>query len=204
MKRRKRELRSEGTGFTKRTYEVFPVDEVSKIRETLDGFDTRPEAHKAAGGYIFYQLNLIEAESKQILKKAKLPNDPIIARKTTKQRGYAHDTLEVYAANQLDCCRKIRALIEDGKTIEACGKAFDLGQSVREEEIKHLTNADGPSKGGKQAARSGRSKTLPETRREEIRRVMADAPRGEKGKEKDKLVRKLGVSRRTIERIIAE
>src|SRR5262245_20233144 len=151
---------------------------------------------RAAGGYIFFQLSRIESESLNIIKNAGLPVDDD-CRFESLRRGYAHDSPVGYAATQLTICRKVRSLAAEGKFIEACGEAFDLGQIVREEEIKYATTADGPSRGGRAGARS---QVLTTAQRREIRQTMDSTPRGQKGNQTKRLARKYRVGERTIQR----
>jgi hypothetical protein len=152
---------------------------------------------KHAGEYIFFQLSRIETESLNIIKKAGLPVDD--GCKFESLRGdYTHDSPVGYALTQLTICHKIRSLITEGKFIEACGQVFDLGQIVREEEIKYATTADGPSRGGRAGARS---QVLTTAQRREIRQRMDSTPRGQKGNQTKRLARKYRVGERTIQRI---
>ena len=191
--RGKKILRTRGSGFTKQI--VKPVSSFSK--QVAQPIIDRREKIKAAGGYIFFQLSQIETESLNILKNAGLPIDGD-CRLESLRLGHAHDSRIGYAATQLTICRKIRSLAAEGKFIEACGQAFDLGQTVREEEIKYLTTADGPSRGGKAAARP---EVLTIAQRREIRQTMEATLRGQKGTEAKRLARKYRVGERTIQRI---
>jgi hypothetical protein len=194
MKRRgKKVLETRGSGVTKQiVYRVF-----SFSKQVAQPIIERREQIKAAGGYIFFQLSRIETESLNIIKNAGLPVDDD-CRFESLRRRYAHDSPEGYATNQLTMCRKIRSLIAEGKFIEACGEAFDLGQNVREEEIKYTTTADGPSRGGRAAVpRNG----LTTAQRREIHLTMGATPRGQKGMEAKRLARKHRVGERTIQRI---
>jgi hypothetical protein len=191
--RGKKVLGTRGSGFTKQI--VKPVSSFSK--QVAQPIIDRREKSKAAGGYIFFQLSRIETESLNILKNASLPIDND-CRFESLRLGHAHDSPIGYAATQLTICRKIRSLAAEGKFIEACGQAFDLGQIVREEEIKYLTTADRPSRGGQAAARP---EGLTTAQRREIRQTMDATPRGQKGIEAKRLARKYRVGERTIQRI---
>jgi hypothetical protein len=190
--RRNKFLRTRGSGFTKQIVE--PVSSFSK--QFAQPIIDRREKIKAAGGYIFFQLSRIETESLNIMKNAGLPVDDD-CRFESLRRGYAHDSPVGYAATQLTICRTIRSLVAEGKFIEACGQAFDLGQFVREEEIKYATTADGPSRGGRAGARS---QVLTTAQRREIRQTMDSTPRGQKGNQTKRLARKYRVGERTIQR----
>jgi hypothetical protein len=190
--RRNKVLRTRGSGFTKQIVE--PVSSFSK--QFAQPIIDRREKIKAAGGYIFFQLSRIEPECLNIMKNAGLPVDDD-CRFESLRRGYAHDSPVGYAATQLTICRTIRSLVAEGKFIEACGQAFDLGQFVREEEIKYATTADGPSRGGRAGARS---QVLTTAQRREIRQTMDSTPRGQKGNQTKRLARKYRVGERTIQR----
>ena len=191
--RQNKVLGTRGSGFTKRIVEQLSSFSKQFAQPIID----RREKIKAAGGDIFFQLSRIETESLNIMKNAGLPVDDD-CRFESLRRGYAHDSAVGYAATQLTICRKIRSLAAEGKFIEACGQAFDLGQIVREEEIKYATTADGPSRGGRAGAPS---QVLTTAQRREIRQTMVSTPRGQKGNQTRRLARKYRVGERTIQRI---
>jgi hypothetical protein len=186
-------LGTRGSGFTKQI-----VERVSSFsKQVAQPIIDRREKIKAAGGYIFFQLSRIETESVNIIKNAGLSVDDG-CRFESLRGDYAHDSSVGYALTQLTICRKIRSLVTEGKFIEACGHVFDLGQIVREEEIKYTTTADGPSRGGQAGARS---QVLTTAQRREIRQTMDSTPRGQKGNRTKRLARKYRVGERTIQRI---
>ena len=194
--RGKKNVVTSGSGITKRTHEILPfMDGLKKLAEHNRRVTARG---KGAFGSLKWLLNTIEDESKAILEKKGIPTDEIWFG-AVKRLGYQFDSPVGYAAEQLNRVRILRALIEKGKIVEACKVSFYLGAVVREEEIKYTTTADGPSKGGKKAAKT--KKWTPE-QRVEIQRALNATSHGEKEIVRKRLGRRFGLSERTISRVI--